>query len=255
MADSSSSVPAAFFTKTIQPVNLITDINSFAQTNSKARAGRSAQRAAHGARRGESDRDESLRRGNLLMGSDPLHPLISPPLRRACVMQACLLEDSDAQQWLANTFPNLQTIAVRGRARSLSPRVPLTHPASARCPLTRSLSPPPPCVHRSTPHSVLASVLNGTCAGAVISSAVAAYTMGPGDPTGRFCGLMYVGAPLSSDYYAIPWNINTTQKEMVALDSLAVAAVSFGDYQARTRLVARFLSCAAFAPGGREVRR
>lgn len=66
----------------------------------------------------------------------------------------------------------------------------------------------------------------------MLSTADAAFTMGPGDPSGRFCSLVYVGAPLSSRYYAIPWNLNTSTATMVALDSLAVAAVSFGDYQA-----------------------
>lgn len=75
-------------------------------------------------------------------------------------------------------------------------------------------------------------VVNGTCSGAILSSTDAAFAMGLGDPAGRFCSLQYVGAPLSSDYFAIPWNLRTPQPEMTALDSIAVAAVSFGDYQA-----------------------
>ena len=53
---------------------------------------------------------------------------------------------------------------------------------------------------------LLASVTNGTCAGAVLTDVQSNFFLGPGDPNARFCALEVVGTPLSMGQYAIAFS-------------------------------------------------
>lgn len=84
-----------------------------------------------------------------------------------------------------------------------------------------------------TIHSLLSQVASGECAGAVAPDAYLAYAMSPAaDPTGAFCGLQFVGEPLSFGLFGIPFSPAIDQR---ALDSLAITTLSLladGSYAA-----------------------
>lgn len=74
------------------------------------------------------------------------------------------------------------------------------------------------------------AVMEGQCAGTVVTDVEANFYLGPGDPNGLFCTLQTIGSPMNMGLYSIPFNLNTPSNITDALGDLVQMAVTLGLY-------------------------
>jgi Ligand-gated ion channel len=85
----------------------------------------------------------------------------------------------------------------------------------------------------ATTASMLQAVADGSCLGGLEDELLLRWLLGPGDPTGLYCGIDYVGLPSSTAYpFGLPVSAAVTDAQLAAMSSTINGGLYSGSYAA-----------------------